>query len=200
MVDTHVFGAMRVLKGVLPVFRAQRSGVIINMSSFSGLLGSPGAGLYCMCKFALEGISEAYQAELAAFNIRVVILEPGAFRTNVLKRALGSGLDGIGAHYMESAAGNTIRITRALTANEKELVSGDPDKLGQRVVEIVEGAGAAKGLEKVLRFPMGRDSISLIDEKVKKLLEDLELTKGFAQSTDYDGHRGGGATNVGRVD
>lgn len=189
MLDTHVLGAIRVLKGVLPTLRAQKSGTIINMSSFSGMVGVPAAGLYNMCKFALEGLSETYQAELSSFNIRVIILEPGAFKTEVLRKARGEDLSKFGLHYLNSAVGHTLELTRGL-AEDDSSVAGDPAKLGQRVIEIVSGEGFAKGTHDVLRFPMGRDSVSLIEGKVKKLVQDIELTKPLACSTDFDGHAG----------
>lgn len=195
MLDTHVLGAIRVLKGVLPTFRAQKSGLIINMSSFSGLVGIPGGGIYVMCKFALEGLSETYAAELSSFNIRVVILEPGAFKTDVVKKAQGDHLKKFGPHYLDSAVGNTLNLTRSLSDNDAGR-SGDPAKLGQRVVEIVTGEGFAEGLGDVLRFPMGRDSLSLIEGKVKKLVRDVEVTKSLACSTDFDGHIGVGAAEL----
>lgn len=105
MLATHLFGAIRVLKGVLPFFRAQQSGTVVNMSSILGQVAVPGGGVYSLCKFALEGASEALAAELATFGIRVVILEPGQFRTGLIGTpgVLGSGV--VGDHYQSSAVG-----------------------------------------------------------------------------------------------
>lgn len=196
MFDTHVLGAIRVLKGVLPFFRKQNSGAIVNMSSFSGIAGTPGAGLYCISKFALEGLSETLQHELAPFNIRVIILEPGAFRTTIMKKATAPDLGGIGQHYMQTAVGDTIRITQELADSAEQLVSGDPVKLGQRVFEIVHGVGHAEGTERILRFPFGNDALQIIGSKVEGLVKEFSLTKVLAKSANFDGHEGSGAAGL----
>lgn len=76
--DVNVFGAMNVTRAILPHFRANRSGTIINISSGAGAIGAPLASIYCATKFALEGFSEALVYEVADLGIRVKIIEPGA--------------------------------------------------------------------------------------------------------------------------
>ncbi|KAJ9612958.1 hypothetical protein H2200_002899 [Cladophialophora chaetospira] len=198
MLDTHVIGAIRVTKGVLPTMRAQESGVIVNMSSFSGFIGHAGCGLYSMSKFALEGISEVWAAELGPFGIRVVLLEPGAFRTLLVKKVKADTVtrSEIGVHYLETDVGKTIQITEDLADNPEKLVAGDPSKLAERVMEIVDVTGHAKETRDVLRFPLGKDSLHIIEGKLRKLQSDFEATKALAQSTDYDAHVGGGAGDL----
>lgn len=75
--ETNVWGALRVLKAVLPIMRDQKSGYIINMSSIEGLIAVPFVGLYCATKFALEGLTEALSMEVRPFGIHVVLVEPG---------------------------------------------------------------------------------------------------------------------------
>ena len=190
MIEVHVLGAIRVLKGVLPTLRAQQSGTILNMSSFSGVVGLAGSGVYSLCKFALEGVSECLQQELAPFNIRVIIVEPGVFQSPMQQKFLGQSHDDIGQHYLDTAVGNTIRITRELGENPVETVAGDPTKFGQRMVDIVHGTGVAQGTEKVLRFPMGNDALGLIKPKIDRLVEDFELTQEIAKSANFEGHKG----------
>lgn len=81
LMDVMFFGAVAVTKAVLPQLRAQRGGTIVQVSSMGGQVTMPGFGAYCAAKFALEGISEALAAEVAPFGIRVLIVEPGALRT-----------------------------------------------------------------------------------------------------------------------
>jgi len=85
--DTNFFGAVRVLKAVLPVMRKQRSGAIVNISSIGGRIGVPLNSAYVGSKFALEGFSESIKYELESFGIKVILIEPGAVNTNYLENS-----------------------------------------------------------------------------------------------------------------
>ncbi|MDP4183554.1 MAG: SDR family oxidoreductase [Bacteroidota bacterium] len=80
--DTNFMGAVHTIQAVLPSMRNQKSGTIINISSVGGLMGLPFQGFYSASKYAIEGMSEALSMELRAFNINVVLINPGDFRTN----------------------------------------------------------------------------------------------------------------------
>ena len=79
--DTNVFGTLWVLQAALPILRAQASGHILTVSSIGGVIGFPTGGTYPATKFAVEAMSEALAAEVAAFGIKVTIIEPGHFST-----------------------------------------------------------------------------------------------------------------------
>jgi len=79
--ETNFFGALRVIKEVLPLMRKQQKGKIINISSIGGILGLPFQGLYSATKFAIEGMTEALRMEVKSFDIDVVLVEPGDFKT-----------------------------------------------------------------------------------------------------------------------
>lgn len=79
--DTNFFGTYRVLQEVLPVMRQQSGGLIINMSSIGGIIGLPFQGIYSASKFAVEGLTEALYKELSMSAIKVVLIEPGDFKT-----------------------------------------------------------------------------------------------------------------------
>lgn len=81
--ETNFFGLVRVTNAVLPVMRRQRSGRIINISSIAGLVGVPGEGFYSATKFAVEGYTEALRYEVEPLGIRVVLIEPGLFKTHL---------------------------------------------------------------------------------------------------------------------
>jgi NAD(P)-dependent dehydrogenase (short-subunit alcohol dehydrogenase family) len=79
--EVNFFGALRLCQQVIPVMRGQGNGRIINISSMAGVIGLPFQGLYSASKFALEGLSEALRLELEPFDIQVVLIQPGDFRT-----------------------------------------------------------------------------------------------------------------------
>jgi len=79
------FGAVRLIKAVIPIMRKQRSGIIVNVSSIGGLVGVPLNSAYTASKFALEGFSESMKYELDGFGIKVILIEPGAVNTNFLE-------------------------------------------------------------------------------------------------------------------
>ena len=80
--ETNLFGTLRMVKAVVPAMRQQRSGLIINLSSISGLIPFPLFGIYSSSKFAVESLSESLRFELSPFGIKVVLVEPGSFLTN----------------------------------------------------------------------------------------------------------------------
>jgi NAD(P)-dependent dehydrogenase (short-subunit alcohol dehydrogenase family) len=99
---TNFFGARDVIRALLPTLRAQRAGWIVNISSVGGFTGTPGAGAYNASKFALEGLSEALAQELAPLGIRVLIVEPGYFRTDFLNDSMRTAKATI-ADYADSS-------------------------------------------------------------------------------------------------
>jgi NAD(P)-dependent dehydrogenase (short-subunit alcohol dehydrogenase family) len=80
--ETNVFGAIRLMQGVLPIMRRQRDGTIVNISSVAGRVGFPLTSAYVSSKFALEGLSESIAYEIEQFGIKVILIEPGVIRTN----------------------------------------------------------------------------------------------------------------------
>ncbi len=86
--DTNVLGLMRVTRAVLPLFREQRGGTIVNISSIGGRLTFPLYSVYHATKFAVEGFSESLRYELEPFGVRVRIVEPGAIKTDFYDRSM----------------------------------------------------------------------------------------------------------------
>jgi len=80
--ETNLFGPIRMIKEVLPIMRKQRDGIIINVSSISGMLGIPGSSAYVSTKFALEGLSESISYEIEPYGIKLILIEPGVINTN----------------------------------------------------------------------------------------------------------------------
>lgn len=90
--ETNFFGPLKVCQAFIPKMREQRSGTIINVSSIAGEVGLPFRGFYSASKFALEGMTESMRMELKQFNIKVCILQPGDFNTNIATARRGQGI------------------------------------------------------------------------------------------------------------
>jgi NAD(P)-dependent dehydrogenase (short-subunit alcohol dehydrogenase family) len=82
--ETNFFGAIRVMQKVLPIMRRQRYGRIINISSIAGRIGYPLSSAYVSSKFALEGLAESLKYEVQGFGVRVILIEPGVIKTNLV--------------------------------------------------------------------------------------------------------------------
>ena len=80
--ETNFFGAIRVMKKVIPIMRKQKTGTIVNVSSIAGRIGFPMGSAYVSSKFALEGLSESMSYELKQFGIKIILIEPGVINTN----------------------------------------------------------------------------------------------------------------------
>jgi NAD(P)-dependent dehydrogenase (short-subunit alcohol dehydrogenase family) len=116
--DTNVFGPLRAIRAVLPSMRERRTGTIVNVSSIAGIVSRPFAGFYAASKHALEAISEALYYEVQPFGVRVVLIEPGQFRTQIGANGLvGSGFD-TSSPYWERAVRFDAAIKRLVRAGE----------------------------------------------------------------------------------
>ena len=107
--ETNFFGALNLCKAVLPGMRERRRGHIVNVSSTGGQVSFPGVGYYTATKFALEGLSEALSQECASFGVKVLIVEPGTFRTEWAGSSFKEGPD-FPADYDESVGARLQRI------------------------------------------------------------------------------------------
>jgi NAD(P)-dependent dehydrogenase (short-subunit alcohol dehydrogenase family) len=171
---TNVFGLLGVTRAVLPHMRRQRSGHIINLSSVGGYTGYPGWGVYGATKFAVEGISEALQAEVAPLGIHVTVVEPGFFRTDFLDETslvrTAQQID----DYRE-----TVGKTRALAADFNHGQRGDPRKLAKAFMELVNAANPPT------RLPLGSDTVERIEAKHAHVMQELNAWRKVAISTDW---------------
>jgi NAD(P)-dependent dehydrogenase (short-subunit alcohol dehydrogenase family) len=158
--ETMFFGAIAVTQAALPTLRAQGQGAVVNISSMGGQLSVAGFGAYSAAKFALEGASEALAQELAPFGIKVLIVEPGAFRTDFAGGALRH-MPVLEA-YCDSVGG-TRDFARGMNATQE----GDPRKAAMAI-------DAALAAERTpLRLQLGQDAIAAVRAHAEALLEDL---------------------------
>jgi NAD(P)-dependent dehydrogenase (short-subunit alcohol dehydrogenase family) len=170
VMETNFFGAMAVTMATLPVLRAQRSGAIVNISSMGGQMSFAGAGAYSASKFALEGASEALAQELAPFGVKVLIVEPGAFRTGFAAGALRQ-------MPVHEAYRDVVGPVRVLIRDMNETQEGDPRK----AAEAIEKAFAVEAPP--LRLQLGADAVAAVRTHAERLLADLAAWERVATDT-----------------
>ncbi|MBE7504203.1 MAG: SDR family oxidoreductase [Verrucomicrobiales bacterium] len=171
--ETNVFGALRMIRAVLPVMRSQRRGTIVNVSSVAGRLGPSCMGVYSASKFALEAASESLAREVFPHGIRVVIIEPGIIVTPILEKALANLPSEVDSPY--SAA---IRRTRKIFAQGQEN-GGHPDL----VAEVIERAIAAP--DPKLRYLAGADAAVLVGGRARMSDEEWITMERHATDDEY---------------
>ena len=144
LMDTNFFGAMNVTRAVLPAMRAQRSGAVAMISSLGGQLSFAGFSAYSATKFAMEGISEALAQEVAPFGVKVLIVEPGQFRTNLA----GAGMRHMPVidAYRDIVAGTREFAHHAWNAGGRSDEGGRRDRSGAGCAEHTAAASARRGL------------------------------------------------------
>jgi NAD(P)-dependent dehydrogenase (short-subunit alcohol dehydrogenase family) len=129
-IDTNLFGALWVTQAALPFMRAQGAGHILQVSSIGGITAFGGLGIYHASKWALEGLSQALAQEVAAFGIKVTVIEPGAFSTD---------WGGASAkHTTPFADYDEVREERARLRAARVAVQGNPAATGAAVLKIVD--------------------------------------------------------------
>ncbi|WP_188566835.1 oxidoreductase [Undibacterium terreum] len=172
--DVNVFGAVAVIKAVLPGMRKRRSGHIINVTSMAGMVTFPGIAYYSGSKFALEGISEALAKELKGFGIKVTAFAPGSFRTDWAGRSMVRSSHSI-ADY--DAVFNPVRRARQSKSGKQ---AGDPAKAAQALLHIVAQENPPTHLV------LGKDALKLVREKISKLSEEINAWEAVSLSTDFE--------------
>ncbi|KAK4497362.1 hypothetical protein PRZ48_011813 [Zasmidium cellare] len=173
------FGAFAVLKGAIPHFRTHRRGTIVNISSTAAIAPHCYFSSYAATKFALEGASEFLAEELSAFNIRVLIVAPGAFRTSFFGALSYTPISEV---YKGTVVEETVKAFETIDGTQP----GDPVKAGKAIVDVVRGEGLGKGLEGNLRVQLGTDAVVKTREKAKRLREDWGRAEEVGNSCAYD--------------
>jgi NAD(P)-dependent dehydrogenase (short-subunit alcohol dehydrogenase family) len=168
--ETMFFGPVALMRAVLPRLRQQGSGTIVQITSVGGLVTAPGFGPYCAAKHALEAVSEALAAEVAPHGIRVLIVEPGAFRTELF----GGGFRTM-PETPEYAA--TVGPTRQYVVSSAGKQPGDPAKAARAICDAVAAGAPA------LRLPLGADAVQSIRDKLARISADVNATESVANAT-----------------
>jgi len=172
--DVNVFGALNVIRKVMPFMRKQKSGHILNIASVGGFTGAfPGFGSYISTKFAMHGFSESLSAEVKPFNIKVTIVSPGYFRTEFLDASLAVPKNEIADYKLV----RDVEQVHMNDYNHNQL--GDPDKAADVLIEVAEQK------EPPLHLFLGTDAYQMADAKIKAVQQDMNAVRELATSTDF---------------
>lgn len=171
--DTNFFGALDVTRAILPHFRSRKSGHIVNISSIGGFRAIAGAAIYNATKFGLEALSEALAKELAPLGIRVVLVEPGPFRTDFGGRSINDT-----ASRMPEYAPTAGKMREYYQAAHGKQV-GDPRRAAEAMILAVESK------EDFLRLPLGQATLVGMREKIGNVEKDLTLWEQVAINTTF---------------
>lgn len=167
--ETNFFGALEVMRAVLPGMRKRRSGHIINMSSMAGIAGGMGMGYYAATKFALTAVTESLVLETAGMGIKITLIEPGAHRTEV--RAHWKMADGIDGY--ETTIGKVREAL--LTGAGRE--PGDPLIACEAILKIAEAENPP------LHLPLGKDALERAERKLALVSGDIATWRDLIVST-----------------
>lgn len=171
--NVNVFGAVAMIKAVLPSMRVRRTGHIINITSMAGLTTFPGIAYYSGSKFALEGISETLAKEVRGFGIKVTAVAPGAFRTDWAGRSMVRT-----ERSIEDYDALFAPIRRARRAKDGKQ-TGDPAKAAQVLLDIVEHDNPP------VHLLLGNDALSVVREKLATLTAEIDAWEAVSKSTDF---------------
>jgi NAD(P)-dependent dehydrogenase (short-subunit alcohol dehydrogenase family) len=168
--ETNVFGLAETIRQALPILRAQRSGWIVNLSSMGGIAGNPGTGYYAATKFAVEGLSDALAKEVAPFGIRVLIVEPGPFRTRF--RASVRRTEVTIDDYAATVGARLAAISDPSTA------PGDPVRAAEAIIAAVTSE------KPPLRLLLGAQALQVARGKLAAMTADFDAWEAVTVAAD----------------
>jgi NAD(P)-dependent dehydrogenase (short-subunit alcohol dehydrogenase family) len=174
-IETTLFGPMNVTRAVLPVMRAQRSGLVVAISSTAGIVGQEFCTAYAASKFAVEGWMESLTSEVAPFGIRTMLVEPGFFRTELLTPESTKYAEASIDDYAERTE-QTVAAWNGMNGQQ----GGDPAKLANALVQL------ASQDEPPLRFAAGADAVEVVGQKAKDLLAQVDAYRELSSNLAHD--------------
>jgi NAD(P)-dependent dehydrogenase (short-subunit alcohol dehydrogenase family) len=174
-VETTLFGPINVTRAVLPVLRAQRSGLVVAISSTAGIVGQEFCTAYAAAKFGIEGWIESLTPEVAPFGIRTMLVEPGFFRTELLSPASTNYAEPSIHDYAERT-NQTVAAWNAMNGKQ----GGDPAKLATALVQL------ARQDEPPLRWVAGADAIATVEQKANDLLAQADAYRELSSNLTHD--------------
>lgn len=171
--ETNFFGLAAMIRAVLPGMRSRRAGWIVNIASVGGLVGFAGSGYYAATKFAVVGLSESLAREVEPLGIRVLVVEPGPFRTDWAGRSLKQSPNFIFDY--EPTAGHRRRETAARSGHQP----GDPSRAAEAVIQAVQASNPPRHLV------LGRQGCEAVEGQLRSMLRDLQRWRATSLSTDF---------------
>lgn len=174
ILDVNLRGSIDLIRYVLPHLRAQKSGRIIQISSYGGLVAFPGNSLYHASKWGIEGFAESVAQEAAPFGIGVTIVEPGGARTDFRYRSARV------AHLTAAYDGNPAHAFLSMLDRKNGLAPGDPEKMAERIIESADATPAP------LRMILGSQALSTAIEVMTKRLSGFQTPEAFALARSTD--------------
>jgi NAD(P)-dependent dehydrogenase (short-subunit alcohol dehydrogenase family) len=173
LMEVHFFGPVALTRAALPHLRAQGSGAIVQISSMGGRMSFAGVSAYSATKFALEGFSEALAEEVAPFGIKVLIVEPGAFRTGLQGAAMQMSAE-------LPAYADIVGPVRASMRAYDGTQSGDPAKAAAAVIAALDAEHTP------LRLPLGNDAADAIRTAAARFEREFATWETTIRGTDFD--------------
>jgi len=172
---TNFFGPVDLIKEVLPQMRQRRAGTIINVSSIGAPRSNPASGYYTATKAALEGMSDALNREVGPLGIRVMVLEPGAFRTDFSGRSLAQS-ERVIDDYADTAGKR-----RKENDTSHGTQPGDPDRAARVIIDTVTAESAP------FRLLLGSDAITIVREEYQARIAEIDAWADITRTTDFTG-------------
>jgi NADP-dependent 3-hydroxy acid dehydrogenase YdfG len=169
--ETNFFGTLNVIRAVLPIMRAQKSGHIINMSAAAAISNYPGFGVYGAAKAAVESLSESLRAEVQPHGIKVTLVQPGPFRTAFISKGLDHG------EQMPEYAGTAGKFAAFLNHVDGKQ-PGDPERAAELIVQMVHDQLAPQ------RLPLGKYAVKKIRDTANQRLREVDDWADRASNTD----------------
>ena len=171
--NTNFFGPIELIKQVLPYMRAQKNGAILNVSSIAAARSGVGSGYYAASKAALELMTDGLMKEVAPLGIKVMTVEPGAFRTKFYDTSLK------GTQKQIEDYADTAWKTRKENIVDNQDQPGDPDKAGEVIYETMQKETLPK------RLLLGSDAVKIVSAEMKERLQEIEDWSAISTQTDY---------------
>lgn len=174
IIKTNLTGSIQMIRAVLPYMRTQKNGQIIQISSYGGQVAYPGNSLYHATKFGIEGFCESVAQEVAPFNIKVSIIEPGGARTEF--RYGSAHVANLMPEYDDTPTHAFLKMLDP----KNGLAPGDPNKMASRIIEVADQEQVP------LHLVLGSQALKATTDRLSERLKEYQTEEEIAKSTDIE--------------